>query len=79
MRFCPSCVGRRMSDTALYWVEKVFPEVAVRQWVCSLPWMLRVHLNCDRKLCADVLEAFVVEVSRSLKHRATRALGRTAK
>ncbi len=76
--FCPSCVGRRMSDTALHLMEKVFPEVAVRQWVCSLLWRLRVHLDCDRKLCADVLQAFVVEVSRSLKHRAKRALGLTS-
>ena len=39
-------------------VEKVIPEVPVRQWVCSLPWRLRVLLGCDRRLCADVLEAF---------------------
>ena len=75
--FCPSCVGRRMSDTALHLVEKVLPEVPVRQWVCSLPWRLRVHLGYDRKLCADVLEAFVLEVSRSLKHRAKKVLGLT--
>ena len=75
--FCPSCVGRRMSDTALSLVEKVFPEVPVRQWVCSLPWSLRVHLGYDKKLCADVLEAFVREVSRSLKRRAKKALGLT--
>jgi len=64
-----------MSDTALSLVEKVFPEVPVRQWVCSLPWRLRVHLGYDRKLCADVLEAFVREVRRSLKRRAKTALG----
>ena len=34
--FCPACVGRRMSDTALHLVERVFPEVPIRQWVCSL-------------------------------------------
>ncbi len=73
--FCPSCVGRRRSNTALSLVEKVFPEVPVRQWVCSLPWRLRVHLGYDRKLCADVLEAFVRELSRSLKRRAKTALG----
>ena len=51
--FCPSCVGRRMSDTAVHIVEKVLPEVPIRQWVCSLPWRLRVHLGYDRKLCAE--------------------------
>jgi hypothetical protein len=29
----------------------------------------------DRRLCADVLEAFVVELSRSLKRRAKQVLG----
>ena len=51
--------------------------LAVRQWVCSLPLRLRVHLGYDRNLCADVLEAFVAEVSRSLKRRAKKALGLT--
>ena len=40
--FCPSCVGRRMSDVAAHLVDEVFPEeVPMRQWVCSLPWALR--------------------------------------
>jgi hypothetical protein len=43
--------------------EKVIPEAPIRQWVCSLPWRLRVLLGYDRELCADVLEAFVVELS----------------
>jgi hypothetical protein len=28
--FCPSCLGRRMTDTALHLTEKVFPKVMVR-------------------------------------------------
>jgi len=73
--FCPSCLGRRMADTAVHLVEKVIPEVPVRQWVCSLPWRLRVLLGYDRRLCAEVLEAFVLELSRSLKRRAKQSLG----
>ena len=65
--FCPSCLGRRMADTALHLVEKVIPEVPVRQWVCSMPWRLRVLCGYDKRLCADVLEAFAVELSRSHK------------
>ena len=34
--FCPSCMGRRMADVAAHLVDEVFPEVPVRQWVCSL-------------------------------------------
>jgi hypothetical protein len=33
--FCPSCLGRRMSDTAVHLAQKVIPAVPVRQWVCS--------------------------------------------
>jgi len=62
-------------DSAPLLVEKVIPEVPIRQWVCSLPWRLRMHLGYDRDLCADVLEAFVVEVSRALKRRAKGVLG----
>ena len=70
--FCPSCCGRRMNDAALHLTERVLPEVAVRQWVCSLPWQLRYVLGYDRKLCAQVLGAFVHELSRSYRHRAKR-------
>ena len=29
--FCPSCGGRRMADTAAHLVDRVIPEVPVRQ------------------------------------------------
>lgn len=72
--FCPSCLGRRMTDTALHLTEKVFPPVMVRQWVCSLPWGLRARLGYDKKLCSEVLRAFTGEVQRSLRRRAKRTL-----
>ena len=73
--FCPSCLGRRMADTAAHLVEKVIPHVPTRQWVCSFPWGLRVLLGYDRSLCAEVLGAFAEEVSRSLRWRAKRLFG----
>lgn len=72
--FCPSCLGRRMSDLAAHLVDAVLPEVPVRQWVCSLPWPLRYPLAYDRRLCADVLDAFVGALTRSLRWRAKRHL-----
>src|SRR4029450_7982464 len=42
--FCPSCGGRRMADTAAHLVDRVFPQVPVRQWVLSLPFALRYRL-----------------------------------
>ena len=72
--FCPSCLGRRMSDMAAHLVDEVLPEVPIRQWVCSLPWMLRYPMGYDRALCADVLRVFVGALKRSLRWRAKRAL-----
>jgi Transposase zinc-binding domain len=33
--FCPSCVARRMSETAAHLVDHVIPQVPVRHWVIS--------------------------------------------
>lgn len=55
-------MGRRMSDTAVHLTEHVLPQVPIRQWVCSLPWSLRVLLGYDRELCAEVAGAFVQEL-----------------
>ncbi|MCP4387074.1 MAG: transposase [Gammaproteobacteria bacterium] len=73
--FCPSCVGRRMSDTAAHLLDDVLPEVMVRQWVCSLPWRLRYRMGYDRVLCKDVLGAFIDALTRSLRWRAKRQFG----
>ncbi len=44
---CPSCGGRRMSETAAKLVDRVLPAVPVRQWVLSVPFELRVMLAAD--------------------------------
>jgi hypothetical protein len=67
--FCPACLGRRMSDSAVHLQERVLPAVPIRHWICSLPWGLRALLGYDSKLCAEVVRAFVGELSRSLRHR----------
>ena len=64
-----------MSDAASHLVDDVFPEVPTRQWVCSLPWRLRVLLGYDRRLCAEVMSAFTGAISRLLRHRAKAELG----
>jgi hypothetical protein len=64
-----------MSDTAVHLTKHVLPEVPLRQWVCSLPWGLRIACGYDRELCADVVNAFVEELMRSLRWRAKRELG----
>ena len=68
--FCPSCGGRRMADTAAHLVDRVFPNVPVRQWVLSLPFALRYRLAYDAKLVTDVLHIFANTVFASLLGRA---------
>ena len=38
---CPSCGGRRMAERAANLVDRVFPDVPLRQWVLSVPYRLR--------------------------------------
>ena len=73
--FCPSCMGRRMSDTAAHLVDRVLPEVPVRQWVLSLPHALRYRLAYDHRLCSAVLRLFIRAVFGALQRRARAAWG----
>ena len=45
--FCPSCVARRMAETAVLLADEVLPERPLRQWVLSLPHALRFLLATD--------------------------------
>jgi hypothetical protein len=59
-----------MADTAAHLVDRVLPEVPVRQWVLSLPWQLRYRLAYDAPLVQEVLSLFVRAVFASLRRRA---------
>ena len=37
---CPSCGGRRMAGSAAHWVDRVLPNVPVRQYVLAFPYEL---------------------------------------
>jgi hypothetical protein len=69
---CPSCAGRRMANTAAAVVDRVLPDVPVRQYVLSLPYELR-RLAAFK---ADVLTAlgriFVETIFASYRARAKR-------
>ena len=58
-RVCPSCLGRRMCDTAAYLVDQRLPEVRYRHWVLTVPWALRYRLSVDRALLSRVLGTFL--------------------
>lgn len=54
---CPSCTGRRMTETAAHLCDHVLPEVPVRQWVPSLPHAIRFLMVRDPavlRLCRGV-------------------------
>ena len=73
--FCPSCCGRRMADTAAHLVDRVIPEVPIRQWVLTLPYALRYRCAYDAKLTSEVLCAFLRALFTELRRRARRELG----
>jgi hypothetical protein len=66
-----------MADTAAHLVDRVIPEVPMRQWVLSLPIPLRYRVAYDRKLCSEVLGVFLRTVFSSLRRRAKQDLGTT--
>ena len=65
--FCPSCGGRRMADTAAHLVDRVLPEVPIRQWVLSLQLPLRYLTAYHMSLCSAVLGCFVASVYGQLR------------
>jgi hypothetical protein len=76
--FCPSCGGRRMADTAAQLVERVLPEVPIRQWVLTLPYPLRYRCAYDSRLMSDVLRAFTRSLFSELRRRARNTWGERA-
>jgi len=58
-RLSVSREGSPVSELAAQLVDRVIPDVPVRQWVLSLPWSLRYQLAFDAALCRDVLAIFI--------------------
>lgn len=73
--FCPSCGGRRMADTAAQLVERVLPEVPIRQWVLTLSYPLRYRCAWNAKLTSEVLRCFLRSVFADQRRRARMLLG----
>ena len=60
--FCPSCGGRRMSETAIHLVDHVLPLKPIRQWVISFPFQLRLLMAIRPKIMGDILRITVLAV-----------------
>jgi hypothetical protein len=70
--FCPSCIGRRMSDFAAQLVDRVIPSVPIRQWVLTVPHGLRAKMMFEPALTSAVLRELIRAVSSWLRQRARR-------
>jgi len=78
--FCPSCCGRRMAEAAARLADETLPEVPVRQWVLTVPHVLRFLLAYDCGWIAAVHHVFLNAVFASLRRRTgLSSLGRNAK
>ena len=64
-----------MADTAAHLVDRVLPEVPVRQWVLTLPYPLRYRCAYDAKLTSEILNLFIRILFASLRRRARKQWG----
>ena len=63
---CPSCGARRMAQAAAHLVDHLIPRVPVRQWVLSLPILLRLLLAAQPKLVTPLLQVAQRVITRHL-------------
>ena len=70
--FCPSCMGRRMADTAAFCIDHLFPHVPVRQFVLTVPMRLRFRMASSPPLTSAILRCFIAAVTTDLRRRAKR-------
>lgn len=68
--FCPSCIGRRMGETAAKLNDFVLPEVPYRQWVISFPIPLRFLMARKPGVLGQILTIYISEVSRLIRRKA---------
>ncbi len=69
---CPSCAGRRMANTAATIVDRVLPDVPVRQYVLSLPYELRRLAAFKPDVLTALGRVFVDAVFASYRRRSAR-------
>ena len=69
---CPSCAGRRMSNTAAHLIDRVLPDVSVRQYVLSLPFELRALAAFKPEVLRAMARLFVESIFGLYRTRARR-------
>ena len=71
---CPSCTARRMADTAAHIVDRVLPRAPYRQWVFTVPKLLRLRLARDPAWASGVGQLAVRAIG-AWQRRVARARG----
>jgi hypothetical protein len=66
---CPSCGGRRMSETSAHLVNNTIPRVKVRQWVLSVPFSLRYQMSSNPSLQSSLLRIVLRVITGFYKKR----------
>jgi hypothetical protein len=69
---CPSCCGRRMANVAAHLVDRVLPDVPVRQYVLTLPYELRRLAAFKADVLTALARIFVEAVFASYRSGARR-------
>ncbi len=59
-----------MAERTAHLIDRVLPDVPVRQWVLSLPYRVRYQLAWDHDACRAIVGVFVRAVLGSLRARA---------
>ncbi len=70
---CPSCNARRMHNTAAHLVDRVFPDVPLRQWVLTVPFDLRLLLASNARAFGAMCRIQAEELLRFHERRARQA------
>jgi len=70
---CPSCMARRMAETAAHLVDHVFPSLPVRQWMISFPKRLGYFLQRDAAVRSAALGLVLRVIEQALKEQSPRA------
>jgi hypothetical protein len=72
---CSSCGGRRMATRAAWLVDRVIPQVPVRQWVLTLPWERRLVLARRTDLLRGVWSQALAVIHTWYRYQAAELLG----
>ena len=58
--FCSSCCAKRMNETTLHLIDNVLPHAPYRQYVVSLPPVLRYWMGINRPLLGRYIKLWSV-------------------